>query len=549
VIYRFIYRGEVIKPNSEKETNAKLARLFRVSEAETAQLFEGKFEFIRENLTLSMADDYQVLFHRIGAKGVVEHGSEELIDSNNDDHDTHLTSIAHASNSRAREVQSDYGYHVRKQLEQSTAKPENEAQATTNPKHTSSSTKESLAPRPEFHIQKKSIAANWLRVGGLAVAGTIIADSHLQSVLFKEQQGIDIGVWPLLLAHIPLLIGCYHLAKEKQLSPVFRIFGLLSFAGLSILMLLPAKGSRDHKIGFKEFAITVLSCTVFLYWFGGQIKGSADTTAIYSQLDSLRNGRQEYPSALRQDASHIYHNEQREMRDAMLEVIDIVKNGGLRPDDVTALTEKMMAELGHYIAWRRYQIFKHHSSRKKLPESLRAEQQEQDQAIFKNLLRTNHEDPHPRFHQEVMFWTIGAYNDEQFKRPRAETRQLNALFPATRDYGLLNHRDPDYNSKKHLSTKQQPKLDLGKLYLPQIKDTKISMQKDHAVYEFISRPMQGKTLAIGFFFTKHEIAKSWSSEAKTDYRLQYSVINADLPATSMSAMVTVFRDYKPNFVN
>ncbi len=554
--YRFIYRGEVTQPGTEQETSVKLSRLFRVSNSDAAKLFSGDYEFVRDNLSLSMADDYQALFLRVGARSKIEQVDQDLYDQSDNsqrangisanDKETGEPNKNLTSGPKAREVQSNYGHHIQKQLDQSNAlhvPPEIEPVKNSS-KHAQSAHQPSTNKHLEYRIQKKSLAANWLRIGGLAVAGTLIADSQLQTSFLPDQEGIDIGIWPILFAHIPLFIGCYFLAKEKRLSPPFRFFGLLSFAGLSILMLLPAKGQKDHKVGFKGLALAVFSCSVFVYWLGGSIRSSADTSVIYAQLASLRDGRQEYPSPIRQGESHVYQNEQREMRDAILDVIALAKSETLRPDEVTDLTEAMLGELGHYIAWRRYQIFRHHSDNKKLPRSLREDEQDQDQAIFKSLLVTSRENPHPRFHEEVMFWTIGPYGT-RFSRPRAETRNLDQLFDSLLYYEITN-RESFASSKNNKKADQKPRLDLEKIGLPRVLNTAISRHKDYAVYEFVGGPMQGKTLAIGFFYTERKVKKSWESEARIDYKLNYAVINADLPATSMSPLVTVFWDYKPD---
>jgi len=83
-----------------------------------------------------------------------------------------------------------------------------------------------------------------------------------------------------MLAHIPIIIGCYLLVKEKRLAAPLRLLGLFSFAGLSVLLLLPDKRSKGTKVSLKALAVTVLSCGIFIYWSGSAFVITLNTNSI-----------------------------------------------------------------------------------------------------------------------------------------------------------------------------------------------------------------------------------------------------------------------------
>ncbi len=70
--FRFIFRGDLVQNARKERVILNLAKLFSVKEAELDGLFDGRLEFVRDNLDSTAAKSYLKLFKRAGAMGVIE---------------------------------------------------------------------------------------------------------------------------------------------------------------------------------------------------------------------------------------------------------------------------------------------------------------------------------------------------------------------------------------------------------------------------------------------------------------------------------------------
>lgn len=76
--YRFHFQGELRKNVSAAQAQKNLARLFRVTETEIAPLFTQEYEFIRDNIDETTANDYREAFNKAGAVGYVKESTAPL---------------------------------------------------------------------------------------------------------------------------------------------------------------------------------------------------------------------------------------------------------------------------------------------------------------------------------------------------------------------------------------------------------------------------------------------------------------------------------------
>lgn len=569
-MYCFSYQGKLVEGADQATVKVNLARLFSITEAQVAQLFEGDKEFFRDELDQSTAQDYLTLFGRAGALGHIHESTPEskvtnrgvdrpanisvkqqrisdkptrLVDLINgrvggkkNDHQAHITLSGQKTCTKIG-GQVAYGSQVMKSLNA-------EEKSNTNQQNAGPEVSElppnKLSPKSqEVKHNKKSSAALWLRIGGMAVVGTMIADEKLQSALIIDRYGLDMGYLPLVIAHIPLVIGCYLLAIEKRLLPIFRFLGLLSFAGLSLLLLVPAKGARNHKIGLGALAVTAFSFGVFIYWIGGALQTSEDIQNHSDRLLILRDGREEYPAGARQEQLQHYSSEQNELYQAMGDIITLLNSDELRPDQATELSNALMNEVARYIAWRQYQQYLHHTNGKALPEGLNSEFQKNDEIKIGGMLRSITPQSNKRLYESVQSWSNGPVDETEYAKTIALRRQLDQIFDAVRDGWLAQTEIGRSNKADSQPSGRPPAIDIAMLRLPNLNGADLVKFKHHVEYVFSSGSLSGKTLAIGFYTVKNK--PRWNS--KVSYSPKYKLINNEVSSFYMSGLINVFHRY------
>ncbi|GAA6136976.1 hypothetical protein NBRC116583_07230 [Arenicella sp. 4NH20-0111] len=551
--YSFRFGGEYKETLTLEKAKRNLARIFKVSETEVTPLFNGVKEFIRSDIDEITANDYRDLFDKVGLIGHVSRTESTR------------------QNSKSGTLNADLSQDFERPIHQIGSGPTTEADPATmsmeaqaeslfsneldsdhsaepSRASTPNSTlkRNSRTSRPTINKAERSAAATWIRIGGLAILASLIADSQLKSALIVDQYGLDLGYWPLLLAHIPLVIGCYLLAVEKNLSPIFRIMGLLSFAGLSILLMVPEDGDKNHKIGVKAIASAVLGCGLLIYWVGGAMNNISATEELLTRLANTFENRQEFPSQEYQLQTSTYQSEQTEMEEIIKEVIELLNNGDIRPNQATELANAMMQELGRYIAWRQYQTYLRKVAKKSLPEGLGEEFQSADQVLFNTLLSSITPQSNKRLYEAVMNWTVAPVDDIEYARSHPIRSRIDTLYDSVRvqSLSIIGMQKNQQNSQSestfsNVSLENEPVLDVSKLDLPRIDNAKLTLSKHHAEYLFTSGDLAGKTLALGIYLERNTVKRN----NKVFYRPVVKVLNHEVPATYMSNIVSVFAHY------
>lgn len=572
--HRFVYHGELLDGASVEKVMPRLASLFKVPESEVAGLFSQDYEFVRDGLDQTTAEAYVALFEQAGALGhaialqetplgVADVGDEQNqvgTGSSNASLPSEFESLAskrsgdHATEHVQAEAQ--FGAHVIKELQAARAKQlsevdrsqghdkanissdlprvaasaQNQVKAQVKAQGSHSELGRSARALPS---KQQNRAARWLRIGGLSVIGTMLADSRLQSALVVDRYGLDLGYLPLIIAHIPLVIGCFLLAKEKKLPPLYRYLGVLSFAGVSILMLMPAQHQPSKRLGLGALAVTAFSCVVFLYWTGMAFKTSSELQHFHERLASLKDGRGQYPSEQLQSSDTLYQSERSELLSLMREVITLVEADSLRPDEVSELSNAMMGELAKYAAWRQYQTFLHHVKRQKLPKGLSEDAQKKDESAVKGVIQGVTQASNKRLYEMVNNWMIGPVNEIEYAKTNRVRRPLDHLYRANFDGWIMQE-------KAYTSSAAEERLyDVRKIDLPTMIDTVMTKHKHHVEYKFTAGALNGKTLAVGFYVDEQPSRRGGG----VDYSPVYRVLNAEVPATYMSGLISVLRNY------
>ena len=320
------------------------------------------------------------------------------------------------------------------------------------------------------------------------------------------------------------------MAKEKRLAPIFGALGLLSFAGISILMLLPSKGQRDYKLSIKTLAMTLFSCGIFIYWFGSTVDTSTDVQDFHDRLTSLSKSRQEFPSSALQANLQVYKEEQLELHQLMTEIVALANTDGMRPNQTSNLANAMMNELARYIAWRQYQTFLHHSEKKKLPEALAGEFQKEDERLFSSVLNSITPQSNKRLYESTTSWTVAPVDEAEYAKTFTIRQQLDNIHRLVGDMEIKLLRESD----------AAPTISFDNLNLPHVAGATTKQKKNHLEYVFAEGELSGKTLAIGFYMTKNKARR----RGKVYYSINYKVLNNEVPATYMSNILSVLSKYQ-----
>ena len=534
--YTFRYAGELREGAIEENVVKNLSRLFKTPPEKIEQLFNQQYEFVVNDLSKEVASDYRNAFSRAGAVGYItsidtteKESSQSTFNSVED-----ITNKNHSATEPPKEdIKPDHGSSLDRTSDN----------RTTNNRTTNNKTKQDIF----VHTLDKgqSQTAKWLRIGALCVLVTMIIDSQLQSMLVVDRFGLDIGVFPIILAHLPLAYGCYLLAKEKKLATPYFALCLLSFAGLAILMMLPKKGDRNHKVPLSALLIAVFSCGVLIYWFGGTAKTSAETQGYYDRLKLVSEDRAQYPSERLQSDNSLFINERHELLSLVYDIIDFIDADELRPDEASKLASMMMSEIARYASWRNYQTYLFLSQRETPPDDLTQAAQDNDQREFSKVINSVGRASHPRLYEEVSFWIAGSPNSDVFYRKYGKQIELNDMHNAVFDLWIRSqdprtkNRNPVQQDESTSTDALAPTLDLNLLAAPPLRNAIVNRYESHIEYAFSSGEFAGKVLAIGFYTKKNK--PRW--DKKVSYSPVYKVINSDIPAVKISGLLNILKDY------
>jgi len=471
--YSFIFLGDTIHGSDIEVIKLKIAKKFNVQPSEVEELFTKGAKFERRDLSKEVAIAYQDEFAEVGAVGHVLESTE------------------------------------------------NESHSTTS--NTATPLQPTIAPKdkPLNITSNKNTSSFWIKWAGICIVGVLAADNFLQSSLIVDSYGLDIGYFPLILAHIPLIIGCALLAKEKGFSQTVGIaLGFFSLAGLSILILLPAK------------CILIFNISIFTYWVNGFWSNSSNIDELLLAGDQLHIGRFEFPQP-RQSSHQDYVLEQQELYSYMDKIISAVESGSLRPDAITQLGNKMFSELARYAVWRKYQFFKHKTTKTELPEALTNDFLKKDAALFRNLFSRINQQNTPRLNEIASSWLVSPGDKERVLEEYKIGQRMGRIFDVVRDANLLS------SSPRNKNKDQNPNITtfIQNLNLPEFANSQLTRHDNYINYSFNN----GYSVTIGFY--THARKAKFPSNKKVHYSNRYVVIANQYPAKYLSKILGVFDKY------
>ncbi len=326
--YSFVYRGLVSDGEDLASVQRRLASLFNTDIDAFNPIFSNKYFFERTGLDQYTAELYQSMFLNVGAVG------EILVDEN--ELDPNLVS----------------------------------------------------EPSPDLNkrLAVKEKTAKWLISNVFLILGIIIVDDYLIDVsIITLPNGYDIGYWPIMCAHILLVLTSGVYAWARKYSIFWGLLGFLSVFGVSILLYVTrsTSGEEDHSISFKHRIGLAASACVLVYWISGHVDRLRVLDHTPSQSKLLFQGREEYPSQVLQTVSVIYTKEFNELKTYIEDTVSVLKNGSLRPKQEAEIGHLMFSEMARYEVWLNYQHWLHQSKRRKIPDSLTsAKRKQQRQALI-----------------------------------------------------------------------------------------------------------------------------------------------------------------------
>lgn len=480
--YTFVFMGETTHGVDTSIVKKKLAHKFNIPLSEADKFFDRESKFERKGISKEVALAYQEEFSEAGAVGHVL----ELIDS------------------------------PRAQKSTSTATPPSRQNVDLTP------------------VYNKNNASTWIKWAGILIVAVLAADEYLQTALIIDSYGLDIGYWPLILAHVPLIIGCSLLAQEKGRPKLLGLLlGFFSLAGLSILLLIPRKGDTTGNFNLVTLLVVAFNAGVFIYWINSFWSNNNNVDEFLTQADQLHIGRQEFPKAIQSDVDD-YIREQKELYSFMEGIITEVQSNNLRANDITLVGNRMFSELARYSVWRNYQYFKHKTTNKRLAKALTNDFFKQDSALFKSLLSTVNQQTAPRLNEIKAQWLIGINGSEVNSIQARTGKKMGQIFDSVRDTNILNASDGD-NQRNDIEQF------ILKLRLPEFPNSKLTRHSNYIEYSFDGAPLQGYRLNIGFYIK--EIKPKLPFQQKSQFRREYIVISHQYPAKYLHKLLGVFNGY------
>jgi hypothetical protein len=399
--FRFEYSGEIDPDKKEKDVTRNLAKIFGVSEYEIEPFFLGNHIFIRNNLDEYTAKAYLHSFKKCGALGKVslENTNSEKSHQNKQEStlqprkDKDLTKDQPTpsfktenggcpkcgSNNINAEQCMDCGIYFEKYLKRL------QEQVVTN-------SHSEIIDADDIDDQKfRHKATKWLVGASTLLTAVGIIDGFFQGNIVIGLGRVDLGYIPYIIAHLVLLRGCFLYAASKGYDSLYGLWGLLSFAGLSVLLLLPDKDERYNASSGKQKIFAGLCIGVCIYWLAQFFSTSSEGSHFYAQADLLATGRNEYPNTTLDAENTIYQQEHDELVTFIKNTLKLLEGDSYRSGQALKISGRMFHEVARYRIWRNYQKYLHATNQREFPDLLTFDEQKkldnEISLLFKPLFR------------------------------------------------------------------------------------------------------------------------------------------------------------------
>ena len=393
--YTIRFKGECIEGQDKETVCRNVARIFQARRRDVADIVFGDAVFIRRNLNFFTAQQYHHAFSKSGAvcEWLPETKQENpaLFPIAFHDKDTREQSCRiprHAASSsdsgsdktanstktvcpkcgheqpRGEECIScgiifeKFFNHQRNKNNSSQKAQSQETERTGSEKdiatHVISDQADEAAHAPTVIEEEYRKAMISLRYGSAFFIGIFFIDS------LARRWGLDITVWPYILASLFLCHGCWFLAQTKGYPGVTGLLGITNLFGLSVLFLLPDKKEKMHAYHLDRIKISAITMMLLsVYWFSGYLNRHIELRQFIRQSARMRDSRHVYPSTVLDTDPAIHSNETKKMKEFVQQGMTMLTKHDYRPDNFERVLNLMFQEVTEFFVWMQYQQFLH----------------------------------------------------------------------------------------------------------------------------------------------------------------------------------------------
>lgn len=496
--YAFSYRGEVLPNQSKEQVQRRLAQLFRTPPDSLECLFNAQAIFEVSDLYEEVAQAYERTFRSAGAVGQI------TANDNNTPHaaiDNHAPAAASFASS---------GLGVGPIDSANIAEPANRPTAT-------------LTDSPSL------LATRWLQYSAIAILGILALDEELKSLMLGP--GIDMGVGPLIFAHLSLIIGCFLFARDRGLNPLMGLLGIFSLVGVSVLIM-AASRRQGENITIKQMSMFVFASVIVFYWSQDWAPPTKLLEEHAAKTAALHQGREEFPSKTLNQNAQTYLHEQKEMEDYLNWSIQSLMDEKLRPDAISAIADDMFRALARYQAWRNYQHFLHLDGDKALPSTLDRDGEDKHDRKFKAILsRLNVVGP-TRLKQAKMHWV------DMYSEKPSPVRQFSATLEALLNQFRFKSMQPYQGSDQEPSIKVLNRFDMSPLIAAFGNGLSAQADGNLVVFKFDNPKLNNKALHVAFYWSREWRRKKWQ------HIPNLRIVSAQFPLEHLHGYFHIFRQYR-----
>ncbi|MES9901755.1 MAG: hypothetical protein ABW168_03615 [Sedimenticola sp.] len=341
-MFTFTYQGQVLDGTTSEHVKQRLAQQFKTSANDFDGLFNGDQLFERTDLPLAVAKQYLQFFHRAGAIGViVEQNNNSAVMESVAGLDNNSQNCPNCQSHNIDTQQClDCGVFFHK------LRPAQEAKRSDNDDEVLSRTSTDVLS-----------AARLLKYSGLLILIIFIMDNFLRGAVLSGFFEFDIGYFPYIAAHTFLVYACSRFAKAKGYSPALGALGLLSFLGVSILLMLKDRTQDDAAISIKAKGLTALCLLIALVWLNDFGSRQNDLSTFHVQASEFTQQLNQYPSSAPIVSSELLLKQRALLNTFHNSIFNAMQQHDYRPAEKVALAELAFSETANYRVWLNYQRF------------------------------------------------------------------------------------------------------------------------------------------------------------------------------------------------
>lgn len=531
--FQFEFDGEIQAGQLPGTVQLKLAALFGVPVEHLDALMQGSQTFTRSAIDATTAELYLKMFLDVGAIGKVERVADSHRNAENKPQASQATSFqpkaADDNKERCPKCTSleiadgrcgTCGIFIKKYLCKQSSDPIVREESPTSDDHEAST--------------NRHAAVKWLSFASTAISALAILDYYLSQFAVYSVTGFDMGITPYLLAHVGLLYGCYLYAISKGYSDIVGALGLLSFAGLSILLLLPDKTNRSAGRSPKQVVLAIICIGYSVFWASNLLNSGGTAEHIKAAAATLPADRNAFPNLELDSNEAIYQAEQDEIIMFIHESLATVVEGNYRRQASVDAANAVMQALADYKNWKRYQAYLHRIRGQPLPPSLRDENLRAEGSAIVGAIEAHIDFRAQRtpLSETVVTWFIG---DDPSSYSNTDIEYELSQYVHAVDSQIT------LNSKSLMSRSSEPdfypKIDLTQLVVTPNSKFDVEVTKTTITFKVRVGNRSTEYLVVGY----SPVARSRWSGPK--YSIGSAIIDTNIPNKRLKLQLNTFSDW------